>query len=249
MRKWMSMILVLMLTATLLTGTALADGGAAAGTAAESPAPEAADETAAEDIFEGLDRLGEETEDCLMVQLTNGTGMDIRDLNIKRSDDWQWSPDLIPEGDVFVADEVCALCYDLTAPEEDESQEDDAGVEVPAEEETDPANAQPAPEAGAAEGAPAEEAEPPVLYDLQVVFSDRSVGVCHGVDLRLLQDVKLLRAWNGVVYLTYTDAATGQPVDMSEAEQAIAAGEAPAPGSDTEGANTEGCVGDSGLFY
>ena len=245
MRKWLGMILALALTAALLSGAALADEPAAE----ETAGAESAVEEPAEEDFEGLDRLGEETEGCVMVRLTNLTGADIRGMNVKRSDDWQWSEELVAKGDVFVTDEVCALCYEPEADtaEEEAPEETDPANAQPAPEETDPANAQPAPEAG--ETDEAGEADQPVLYDLQIVFSDRSLGICHGLDLNEVKDAKIMRAWNGVVYLVYTSASTGEEMDMSEAEQAIAAGEMPAPGSDTDGANTEGCVGDSGLFY
>ena len=92
--------------------------------------------------------------------------------------------------------------------------------------------------------------------DLQIVFTDWTVGIIHNAILEDMQDVQLMRAWNSVPYLVYTSIATGEQVDTNEAEQAIALEEyyatqssgSSSSSSSSGGGNTSGCIGGDAIF-
>ena len=237
MKKWITVLLTLAMLASLLCGvSALAAGDEQSEDApAEQTAEEAAGgetgeeaEEAEEDDLEGLDRLGEETEGCVLVKITNAAGTDIMAINIKPSDDWAWSEDIMADEDTFEVDETSVLCYTPAAAEDGEETEADE-------------------EAEAAE---------PVPQDLQIVFTDWTVGIIHNAILEDMQDVQLMRAWNSVPYLVYTSIATGEQVDTNEAEQAIALEEyyatqssgSSSSSSSSGGGNTSGCIGGDAIF-
>lgn len=254
MKKWMILLLTLALMASmtavsgLAAGEAEADADGAEPAEATEPAEEGEEE---EDPFEGLVRLGEETEGCGMVKLTNQTQDNIMMINIKRSDDWQWSDNLLLDGDLLEVGESAVLCFELP-----EAEEPADGAEEPADEGEAPADEAEEP----ADGAEAEEAEP-VTYDLQIIFVGWTGGSCHNVVLTDVEDAQIMRAWNSIPYLVYTSVSTGEEVDMAEAEQEIATAEYYAQqssggsssgsggGSSSGGSNSEGCVGDGALFY
>ena len=133
-----------------------------------------------EEELAALPRIGEETEDCSQIVLVNATEGDITAINIKASDEDQWSDNILAEDDVYEAEETALLCW---------------------------------------------EAEEDVLYDLQLTFSDWTVGVAHDVDFADITQANLQRQWNGLPYLVYVSVATGEEVDTSEAEQARAEAE------------------------
>lgn len=115
-QKLLAGLLVLVMTVAL---TGFTVRSAATDEAGASPARDELrpDLDAAE--LEGLDIIGEETEDCLRVKLTNATGQDITAINIRPSDgDGVWSDDILAEEDRFEEDEAAVLCveagvYDL----------------------------------------------------------------------------------------------------------------------------------------
>ena len=55
-------------------------------------------EPAEEEDLSALARIGEETDTCRMVKVTNLTGTDIMGLNIRRSGEWEFSGELLAEG-------------------------------------------------------------------------------------------------------------------------------------------------------
>lgn len=185
-----------------------------------------ADEAEEED-FEGLVRLGEQTEGCGMVKITNLAGTDIMMINIRRSGEEEWSENLLAEDDTLDVDESAVLCFELTAPEEGEEAEDAEETEEDGEAEAEP-----------------------VAYDLQVIFVGVTGGTCHNIVLEDVKDAQIMRAWNSIPYLVYTSVSTGEQVDMSEAEQAIVMEEyyasqsaSSSSGSSSSGGNANGCIG------
>ena len=111
--------------------------------------------------------------------------------------------------------------------------------------------------------AESEEAEP-VLYDIQIVWKDWTVGVLHNVDLGDMEEAVINRAWNSLPYLTYTSLATGEDVDTNDMEQVVGTAEWEAylasqsssggsgSGSGSGGGSSyggdSGCI-DNGLFW
>ncbi len=178
MKKLMALLLALVMVLSLGV-MALAEGEA-------EPAEDAAAE---EEDLSALDRIGEETETSRGVKFTNATGTDIMGLNIKKSDDWEFSAELIAEGDLFEVDEASLFCY----------EPETAGEE--------------------------EETTGPVAYDIQIVWSDWTVGVLHNVLLDDMDEAMIQRAWNSLPYLTYTSLSTGEDVDTSEEEQVVGTAE------------------------
>lgn len=252
MKKWMILILTLAMMASLTAGVALAAENETEGE--DAPAAETTEAPAEEtDPFEGLVRLGEETEGCWMVKLTNQAETNIMMVNVKRSDDWQWSDNLLLDGDTLDVGESAVLCLELPGTEETEDAE---APEAAAEEEQAPEEA-PAEGEQTEEGTEPEQAEP-VLYDLQIIYVDWTGGTCHNVVLADVQDAQIMRAWNSIPYLVYTSVETGEAVDMQDAEQQIAmeeyyasqaASSSSGSGSSSSSSNSGGCVGDGGLFY
>lgn len=124
MKKWLTEILTLTMVLALLAGFAVtADAAEKDETKAEAAAEttgEKADEKAED--YEDLVRIGEETEDCVKIKLTNATGSDIMGLNIQSSNDdtWVWSDEMLPEDYEFADGEEALLCY---APGEDEDEQ------------------------------------------------------------------------------------------------------------------------------
>lgn len=247
MKKWMILLLALALTASMMTGAALAAEKPETDGDDTAPAADTADAEQAEDPFAGLVRLGEETEGCGMVKLTNQTQDDIMMINIKRSDDWQWSENLLAEGEILAVGDSAVLCFELPAPaEEDETAEDAEDAEA----------AEDAEDTEATEDTVT--AEEPVTYDLQIIFVGWTGGPCHNIVLTDVKDAQIMRAWNSIPYLVYTSIATEEEVDMQEAEQEIAVAEYYASqssggnsssGGSSGGGNSDGCVGSGALFY
>ena len=189
MKRFLSVFMVLALALGLLCGVS-AFAGDEEGAEAEAPETEAA-----EDPFEGLVRLGEETDTCVMVKLTNMSESDnIMMINIKRSDDWQWSDNLLLDGDTVDVNESAVLCFEPAVAEADEAEA-------------------------------AEEEQEPVTYDLQIIYEGWTGGSCHNVPLEDVKDAQIMRAWNSIPYLVYTSIATEEEVDMEDAEQEIAMAE------------------------
>ena len=190
-----------------------------------------AEPAAEEEDLSALDRIGEETETSRGVKFTNATGTDIMGLNIRRSGDWEFSDELMAEDDLFEKEETSLFCYEPeTAGEEDAEAEADA-----------------------------EEAEP-VLYDIQIVWKDWTVGILHNVDLGDMEEAVINRAWNSLPYLTYTSLATGEDVDTNDMEQVVgtaeweaylasqsSSGSSGGSGGSSYGGDS-GCI-DNGLFW
>lgn len=103
-----------------LTGFTLHDD------APDDAGPEAPEEAVSAEVrpdldpeeLEGLDLLGEETEDGIHVKLTNASELDIIAINIRPSEGGDWSDNILAEEDVFGEEEASVLCvepgvYDL----------------------------------------------------------------------------------------------------------------------------------------
>lgn len=246
MKKYFSVLLLLALAVSLVCAApALAAEEKADETQeeplTEEPAEEESEETpAVEDEFEGLVRLGEETENCGMVKITNMTQDVIIMINIKRSADTEWSENLLLDDDTLEVEESAVLCFEL--PQEDEAGEAGETEETEEAEETEETD---------------EAEEEPVTYDLQIIFEGVTGGTCHNVVLTDVKDAQIMRAWNSIPYLVYTSVATGEEVDTSEAEQAIVMEEYLTSQSSSGGSSSggytssegEGCIGGNGLFY
>lgn len=122
MKKCFALFMILALALSTLCGVwAFAEGEEekqAEDTEMEQADGPEDDAQTAEDPFEGLVRLGEQTDSCVMVKLTNMSESDnIMMINIKRSDDWEWSENLLLDGDTLDVNESAVLCYE---PEEEE---------------------------------------------------------------------------------------------------------------------------------
>ncbi len=154
-------------------------------------AGEAAEDEAdtGEEDLSAYDKIGEETEAARYVKLTNMTGTDIMGLNIRKSGDWQFSDELMADEDLFEKEETSLFFYEPEAEEETEETE-----------------------------AEAEEAES-VLWDIQIVWSDWTVGVLYNVELDDLAEADIQRSWNSLPYLTYKSLASEEDVNTEEAEQ------------------------------
>ena len=144
---------------------------------------------AGEEDLSAYDKIGEETDSARYVKLTNMTGTDIMGLNIRKSGDWQFSDELMADEDLFEKEETSLFYYEPEADEETEETE--------------------------AEG---EEAEP-VLWDIQIVWSDWTVGVLYNVELDDLAEADIQRSWNSLPYLTYKSLDSEEDVNTEEAEQ------------------------------
>ena len=113
--------------------------------------------------------------------------------------------------------------------------------------------------------APGEEETEETLYDLQIIWSDWTVGELHDVALSDIQEGEIQRAWNSLPYLVYVSVSTGEEVDTSADEQSTAEAEIAAGtwayggGSDSgssggssggysSGGNSGGCITDA-MFY
>ena len=155
------------------------------------------EEPAEEEDLSALDRIGEETETSRGVKFTNATGTDIMGLNIRKSGDWEFSDELMAEGDLFEKEEASLFCYEPETAEESEAAEADEDTE----------------------------ASEPVLYDIQIVWSDWTVGVLHNVPLDDMDEATILRAWNYLPYLNYASLATGEDVDTNDMEQVVGTAE------------------------
>ena len=153
---------------------------------------EAETEPAEEEDLSALARIGEETETSRAVKVTNLTGTDIMGLNIRKSGEWEFSAELLAEGDNFEKEEVSLFCY------EPETAEEATATDAEAE---------------------AEEAEP-VLYDIQIVWTDWTVGVLYNVELDDMDEAELQRSWNSLPYIVYKSLASGEEVNTEEAETA-----------------------------
>ena len=169
----------------------------AAAFAAEAEEAETETAEAGEEDLSAYDKIGEETDTARFVKLTNMTGTDIMGLNIRKSGDWQFSDELMADDDLFEKEETSLFFYESEAAEE-------AGEEAEAAETE-------------AEGE-AEEAEP-VLYDIQIVWSDWTVGVLYNIELDDLDEADIQRSWNSLPYLTYKSLASEEDVNTEEAEQ------------------------------
>ncbi len=154
---------------------------------------EAETEPAGEEDLSALARIGEETDTCRMVKITNLTGTDIMGLNIRKSGEWEFSGELLAEGDNFEKEEVSLFCY------EPETADEATATDAEAEEET--------------------EAEP-VLYDIQIVWTDWTVGVLYNVELDDMDEAELQRSWNSLPYIVYKSLESGEEVNTEEAETA-----------------------------
>ena len=153
---------------------------------------EAEAEPAGEEDLSALTRIGEETDTCRMVKITNLTGTDIMGLNIKKSGEWEFSAELLAEGDNFEKEEVSLFCY-----EPETAAETDTATDAEAEEEAEP-----------------------VLYDIQIVWTDWTVGVLYNVDLDDMDEAEFQRSWNSLPYLIYKSLESGEEVNTEEAELA-----------------------------
>lgn len=194
---------------------------------AEEPEEETAEEPEAIDL-EGLDRIGEETEEGYKVVFTNLTGSEIMGMNIQKSgsDTWDWSAEMLADGDRFVPDEAAVFCY---TPGEGEDEQ--------------------------------------TTYNVQIVFTDWTVGYLHYVALSDMQQAELHRASNSLPYLVYTSLSSAEQIDTSAAEQKAFEGELEAgfwdsvvssgssSGSSSSGGSSSGgssssggCVGSDALF-
>lgn len=205
----------------------------------EEPAEEEPEEPAEELDLEGLDRIGEETEEGYKIRLTNATGSNIMGMNIQKTtdDSWAWSDELLADGDRFEPDEAAVFCY-----------------------------------------TPGEGEDETTTYNVQIVFTDWTVGYLHYVLLSDMNEAQLERAANSLPYLVYTSLGSGEEIDTADAEQKAFEGELAAgvwdsvinagkstssggtsggsysgggssSGGSSTGGNTTGCVGDGALFY
>ena len=184
-------------------------------------------EPAEEEDLSALARIGEETDTCRMVKVTNLTGTDIMGLNIRRSGEWEFSGELLAEGDNFEKEEVSLFCY------EPETAEEATATDAEAEE---------------------TEAEP-VLYDIQIVWTDWTVGVLYNVELDDMDEAELQRSWNSLPYIVYKSLASGEDVNTEEAETAAYLAD-PANSQSSGGSSSgggsyggdSGCI-DNGLLW
>ena len=149
-------------------------------------------ESTEEEDLSALARIGEETDTCRMVKITNLTGTDIMGLNIRKSGEWEFSGELLAEGDNFEKAEVSLFCY-----EPETASEADTATDAEAEEEAEP-----------------------VLYDIQIVWTDWTVGVLYNVELDDMDEAELQRSWNSLPYIVYKSLASGEDVNTEEAETA-----------------------------
>ena len=149
-------------------------------------------ESTEEEDLSALARIGEETDTCRMVKITNLTGTDIMGLNIRKSGEWEFSGELLAEGDNFEKEEVSLFCY-----EPETASEADTATDAEAEEEAEP-----------------------VLYDIQIVWTDWTVGVLYNVELDDMDEAELQRSWNSLPYIVYKSLESGEEVNTEEAETA-----------------------------
>ena len=177
-------------------------------------------ESAEEEDLSALARIGEETDTCRMVKITNLTGTDIMGLNIRKSGEWEFSAELLAEGDNFEKEEVSLFCYE---PET-------------------------AAEADTATGAEAEEEAEPVLYDIQIVWTDWTVGVLYNVELDDMDEAELQRSWNSLPYIVYKSLESGEEVNTEEAETAAYLAD-PANSQSSGGGSSGGGSSSSGGSY
>lgn len=114
---------------------------------------------------------------------------------------------------------------------------------------------------------PGEDEDGQTTYNVQIVFTDWTVGYLHYVLLSDMEQAAIERAVNSLPYLVYTSLASEEEINTSEAEQKVFEGELAAgvwdsvinsgssssggssSGSSSTGGNTTGCVGDGALFY
>ena len=61
---------------------------------------------------EGLDRIGQQTEDGYQVKLLNLSGTDVTVISVKVSGTGDFSANMLAEGDVYTQEETALLCYD-----------------------------------------------------------------------------------------------------------------------------------------
>ena len=118
---------------------------------------------------------------------------------------------------------------------------------------------------------PGEGEDEETTYNLQVVFTDWTVGYLHYVALSDMEQAVVERAVNSLPYLVYTSLASGEEIDTAAAEQKAFEGELAAgmwdavinkgssssssgssksssSGSSSGGSNSAGCVGGDALF-
>ncbi len=121
---------------------------------------------------------------------------------------------------------------------------------------------------------PGEEETEDTTYDLQIIWSDWTVGEVHDVKFSDIEEGEVQRAWNSLPYLVYTSIATGEEIDTSADEQATAEAEIAAGtfayggapkssgssgssggskssggGGSSSGGNSGGCIPGGGMFY
>lgn len=131
MKKRLIDLLVFAMIVSLLAGLAVtayaADGEEPDDEKTEESAPsgeesEEADEEEAKEDYEGLARIGVESDGGYKIKLINATGSDIQGLNIQSTteDTWVWSDEMLAEGDLFENGETSLLCY---TPREGETEE------------------------------------------------------------------------------------------------------------------------------
>ena len=222
MRKYLAIFMALTLALSMLCAVPAFAG--------KEEQPDDETKAEAEELdLEGLDRIGEETEEGYKLVLVNATGSDIMGMNIQKTtdDSWSWSDELLADGDKFEADETAVFCY-----------------------------------------TPGEEEDETTTYNIQIVFTDWTVGYLHYVLLSDMNEAELHRAVNSLPYLVYTSLSSEEEIDTSEAEQKAFEGELAAgfwdsvissgsgsgssSGSGSGGSSSggsEGCIGDSGLLY
>lgn len=181
---------------------------------------EAETEPAEEEDLSALARIGEETDTCRMVKITNLTGTDIMGLNIRKSGEWEFSGELLAEGDNFEKEEVSLFCY-----EPETASEADTATDAEAEEEAEP-----------------------VLYDIQIVWTDWTVGVLYNVELDDMDEAELQRSWNSLPYIVYKSLESGEEVNTEEAETAAYLAD-PANSQSSGGGSSGGGSSSSGGSY
>ena len=177
-------------------------------------------ESTEEEDLSALARIGEETDTCRMVKITNLTGTDIMGLNIRKSGEWEFSGELLAEGDNFEKEEVSLFCY-----EPETASEADTATDAEAEEEAEP-----------------------VLYDIQIVWTDWTVGVLYNVELDDMDEAELQRSWNSLPYIVYKSLESGEEVNTEEAETAAYLAD-PANSQSSGGGSSGGGSSSSGGSY
>lgn len=175
----------------------------------ETEEAEAVEEAEEAEEEEQLDIIGTETEGGFKVKITNAVSTGATAIYVRVSGTGDaFVGSILAEGDVFEPGESCWLCLPFVP--ESAEEEAEAADEPEKAEETEDADGEDAAE------------EEPILFDLEIVWADGTVGPLHNMDLADMNECQLQRKdYNNLPYLTYTSLETEEEIDTFDAELAI----------------------------